>query len=262
MKLDIFQVDAFTNSKFKGNPAAVVILKDPLDTKMMQQIAMENNLSETAFVDVSSKPYLIRWFTPTVEVDLCGHATLASARVIFEYFEEQNSQKLEFICHDHGKLVATKEQDIIYLDFPADEPKLIEDITPLSKILDIAIKEAYTGLTKHMVIVDDENAIKTFIPDFNKISELDSMGLIVTSTSKNCDFVSRCFFPKSGVDEDPVTGSAHTLMTPFWAQRLNKQHLIARQISNRGGEIQCELLGNRVILGGHSFIYLKGKVFL
>ena len=262
MDLPIFQVDAFTNTQFKGNPAAVVILEKNITAKLMQEIAFENNLSETAFVDISKTPFEIRWFTPTIEVDLCGHATLASAKVLFEYYPQIVDEVIEFNCLEHGALIAKKTNDKIFLDFPADIATPTNLSEEISKAIRAEVKECLVGETKLMVVVDNEKIVKGLKPNFSAVAKLDAMGLIVTAQSSTYDFVSRCFFPQTGVNEDPVTGSAHCVTAPYWAKKLNKKKLLAAQLSNRGGELTCIIENKRVLIGGSAVLYLKGKIFI
>ena len=262
MELPIFQVDAFTNSQFKGNPAAVVILEKNISAKLMQEIAFENNLSETAFVDISKTPFEIRWFTPTIEVDLCGHATLASAKVLFEYYPQIADKVIEFNCFEHGALIAKKTDNEIFLDFPTDIATPSNLSKEISKAIRAEVNECLVGETKLMVVVDNEKIVKELKPDFSAVAKLDAMGLIVTAQSSSYDFVSRCFFPQTGVNEDPVTGSAHCVTGPYWAKKLNKKKLLAAQLSDRGGELTCIIENERVLIGGRALLYLEGKIFI
>ena len=262
MHLPMFQVDAFTNSQFKGNPAAVVILEKKISADLMQQIAFENNLSETAFINISKTPFEIRWFTPTVEVDLCGHATLASAKALFEYYPQVADEVIEFTCLEHGILIAKKADDEIFLDFPADIATPANLSEEISKAIRAEVNECFVGETKLMAVVDNEKIVKELKPDFSAVAKLDAMGLIVTAQSSTYDFVSRCFFPQTGVNEDPVTGSAHCVTAPYWAKKLNKKRLLAGQLSERGGELTCIVENDRVLIGGRAVLYLEGKIFI
>ena len=258
----MFQVDAFTNSQFKGNPAAVVILEKKISAHLMQQIAFENNLSETAFINISKTPFDIRWFTPTVEVDLCGHATLASAKTLFEYYPQIADEVIEFNCSEHGALIAKKADDEIFLNFPRDIATPTNLSKEISKVIKADVNECLMGETKLMVVVDNEKIVKDLKPDFSAVAKLDAMGLIVTAQSSSYDFVSRCFFPQTGVNEDPVTGSAHCVTAPYWAKKLNKKELLAAQLSERGGELTCIIENERVLIGGRAVLYLEGKIFI
>lgn len=263
MKLTIYQVDAFTDKLFGGNPAAVIPLDSWLDAQLMQQIAMENNLSETVFIVKSGNndfDYEIRWFTPELEINLCGHATLASAYVLFNIL---NFSKPEIRFSSlSGILKVTQEDDLICMDFPSWMPERL-DIYPdeLFWILDNA---EIVGVYKHrdlLVELMSEDAVKNCNPDFSLMKKhIDKM--IITAPGKKVDFVSRFFAPGSGIDEDPVTGSAHSQLIPFWAEKLGKNHLHALQLSKRGGELWCELKGDRVIMKGKAVFFMKGEMSL
>jgi PhzF family phenazine biosynthesis protein len=258
MKIKIYQVDAFTNEIFKGNPAAVCPLQKWLPDKLMQNIAYENNLSETAFFVKNGNVFEIRWFTPTVEVDLCGHATLAAAHVLFN----QLDYKLDiiFLTSKSGDLRVRKDKDLLWLDFPAG---FYEKTSIPAKLTEaIAAKPLEAGAARDylMVIYQSEDIIRNMQPDFNKLKELPYHAIIVTAKGNKVDFVSRMFAPAIGINEDPVTGSAHTVLTPYWSQKLKKVHLSARQISSRGGELHCTLSGDRVEIGGQAITYLVGEI--
>ncbi len=257
----LYQIDAFTDKLFSGNPAAVIPLKHWLDEKQMQQIAMENNLSETVFFVPSSNKaadFEIRWFTPEVEINLCGHATLASAYVLFNILSFDKPE-IRFNSLS-GILKVTKEDDLICMDFPSWKPERL-DIYPdeLSYILDHA---EIVGVYKHRDIVVElmnEDAVKNCNPDFSMMKKhIDKM--IITAPGKNVDFVSRFFAPGAGIDEDPVTGSAHSQLIPFWAEKLGKNKMHALQLSKRGGELWCEQKGDRVIMKGKAEFYMKGEI--
>jgi PhzF family phenazine biosynthesis protein len=269
MTLTLYQIDAFTDKLFKGNPAAVIPLESWLDDELMQQISMENNLSETVFFTSSQKKnadFEIRWFTPELEIDLCGHATLAAAFVLFNIL---NFTKPEIrFSSMSGILKVTKEDDLICLDFPSWKPERL-DIYPdeLSAILDY---EEFVGVYKYrdiLVEMMDEEAVKNCNPDFSLMKKhIDKM--IITApankrlheTSDQVDFVSRFFAPGAGVDEDPVTGSAHAQLIPFWAEKLGKNKMHALQLSKRGGELWCEQKDDRVIIKGNAIFYMKGEI--
>lgn len=263
MKLEIFQVDAFTDKPFGGNPAAVIPLTEWLDTQMMQQIALENNLSETVFFVPSTEnaaDFEIRWFTPELEINLCGHATLASAYVLFNFL---NFIKPEIrFSSQSGILKVTMEDGLICMDFPSWKPERL-DIYPeeLSAMLDDA---EIVGVYKHrdiLVELLNEDVVKKCKPDFSLMKKhIDKM--IITAPGKNVDFVSRFFAPGAGIDEDPVTGSAHSQLIPFWAEKLNKKDLHALQLSKRGGELWCEQKGDRVIMKGKAVFFMKGEIYL
>jgi len=260
--MKIYQADAFTHSVFLGNPAAVVPLNNWIDTSIMQQIAAENNLSETVFFKKNKdESFDIRWFTPETEVDLCGHATLAAAHVLFKhlgfYGEEIIFQSIS------GKLTVTKKDLFYWLNFPAKPPKPI----PVPKLLpeSIGTIPIYTGLhTDLLVLVNDDQIVKKMKPDISILKSLDVRGVIITAKSSETgiDFVSRFFAPSLGVPEDPVTGSAHTVLIPFWSKRLGKKFLTARQLSARGGYIECVDKGDRVEIGGQAVTYLIGEIFI
>jgi len=259
--ISLYQVDAFTNKIFAGNPAAVCPLEEWLSDEEMLSIASENNLSETAFVNINSTPFFIRWFTPTTEVDLCGHATLATARILLDEYLPKNTNEIIFNSHS-GELKAFKKDGLIYLDFPRDEPREVEGNSLITQGLGKQPQQLFKGKDDFLAIFENEQVIKSMNPDFKKISELDSRGLIISAQGINEDFVSRCFYPQSGIDEDPVTGSAHTLMVPYWAEVLKKDTLTAYQCSLRGGYLECQLLQHRVFIGGSSVRYMEGEITL
>lgn len=258
MKKEIFFVNSFTDQVFSGNPAGVVFYEDELAEDLMQKIAAENNLSETAFINLNSN--VIRFFTPTIEVDLCGHATLASAFIFFKFIDHKSKQ-VKFQSK-RGILTAKESNGKIVMDLPRDLPREVKDKSLIQSAIDTNIKEAYKGIDDYMVIVESEEDVLNLDLNFEIIKTLDSRGLIVSSSGKDVDFVSRWFGPQTGVDEDPVTGSAHTLLTPFWAERLNKTKLRAKQLSRRGGELFCELKENSVLISGNASLYLRGEYFL
>lgn len=258
MKKEIFFVNSFTDQVFSGNPAGVVFYEDELAEDLMQKIAAENNLSETAFINLNSN--VIRFFTPTIEVDLCGHATLASAFIFFKFIDHKSKQ-VKFQSK-RGILTAKESNGKIVMDLPRDLPREVKDKSLIQSAIHTNIKEAYKGIDDYMVIVESEEDVLNLDLNFEIIKTLDSRGLIVSSSGKDVDFVSRWFGPQTGVDEDPVTGSAHTLLTPFWAERLNKTKLRAKQLSRRGGELFCELKENSVLISGNASLYLRGEYFL
>ena len=259
MRLPIYQVDAFTDTLFEGNPAAVILCENALSDAVMQSIAAENNLSETAFVMGNLDSLSIRWFTPTVEVDLCGHATLAAAHILFEKHGDMDGG-LAFDSRS-GILRVRKEKALIWLDFPMDRLTQVEPF-PEALIEGLAIqpREVYRGRDDYLAILDDEKAISTLRPDLSAISRLSCRGVIVSAQGNEADFVSRFFAPQSGVPEDPVTGSAHTTLTPYWSKRLGKKKMRAKQLSFRGGMLFCENHGERAGIGGSAVTYLKGEI--
>ncbi len=259
--IQLFQVDAFTHGPFTGNPAAVCILTEPVTEETMQKIAMENNLSETAFITRGRDEWLIRWFTPAEEVDLCGHATLASAFVVMNILEPQ-SEKVIFRSRVMGHLTVRKKGDLLELDFPVDHPAECDLPAFISESLGIAPVESYMGRSDYMLIYNDESDIRMMRPDFRKLAQAGSRGVIVTAPGETVDFVSRFFCPQIGIDEDPVTGSAHTTLTPYWSARLGKTSLKAKQLSSRGGYLECTLAGDRVRIAGTALLYLKGEICL
>jgi PhzF family phenazine biosynthesis protein len=257
MNQKIYQVDAFTDQLFHGNPAAVCPLDTWLSDDIMQKIAMENNLSETAFYVKEGDRYRLRWFTPTVEVDLCGHATLAAAYVLFNH-ESHTGNSISFITNRSGVLNVTKNGDLLTMDFPSDKFEEVELTVKVSAGFNIHPKRVFKGRTDYLLIFDSESEIKNLVPDFEKISALDCRGVIVSAMGDKVDFVSRFFGPQSGVNEDPVTGSAHTTLTPYWAGQFGKKNLTAIQLSKRQGYLQCKLLDERVEIIGQCRLFMTG----
>ena len=224
MKIKMFQVDAFTSELFSGNPAAVCLLNEWLSDELMLSIASENNLSETAFLNLSDDPIGIRWFSPLKEVGLCGHATLAASRVLFDHPDYQSKDQIIFKS-GRGPLSARINDEMIFLDFPIDEPHL-QEFSESEKLFGYESRAVFCGQDDYLFIFDDEKIITEIKPNFELLSQLDKRGAIISARSENYDFVSRCFFPNYGIDEDPVTGSAHTLLAPYWSLELNKKDLI------------------------------------
>ncbi|MDR1504648.1 MAG: PhzF family phenazine biosynthesis protein [Prevotella sp.] len=260
-KYKLYQVDAFTEKIFGGNPAAVCPLNKWLDDNLLQNIAMENNLAETAFYVKRDNEYEIRWFTPNIEVDLCGHATLAAAYVLF-YNENHLENTIVFHSPRSGKLIVNKIADRLILDFPIDKYCRISISNEIESCFDRKPIEACKGKTDYMLIYEKETDITDIKPQFENITKLKARGVIITAKGETVDFVSRFFAPQSGVIEDPVTGSAHTTLTPYWAEKLNKTELSAIQLSNRKGYLQCRILGERVEISGHAKLYFKGEIFI
>jgi len=258
-RIKIFQIDAFTEKVFSGNPAAVCILDKWIDVDKMQKIASENNLAETAFVVKKDNDFEIKWFTPTIEVDLCGHATLASAYVLFKYFDYQ-SKKINFFSSHSGLLSVEKNNEFLTLDFPTDIYKKTDIPNTLSKAFDIKPIEVYKGKSDYLLIFSSQEEIENADPDLNMISTIDGRGVMISAKGNETDFVSRFFAPQSGIDEDPVTGSAHTTLTPYWSKKLNKKVLTAKQLSKRGGDLKCEYLGEHVKITGKAVTYLIGEI--
>ncbi|MFT3752112.1 MAG: PhzF family phenazine biosynthesis protein [Paludibacter sp.] len=258
-KTPLYQVDAFTNELFKGNPAAVCILKNWLNDSQMQQIAAENNLAETAFVVAKEDIFQIRWFTPTIEVDLCGHATLASAFVLFNCMNYE-ADTINFYSPRSGELTVSRQGDTLFLDFPSDilqEQNNTEEIAACIGILPISV---YKGKSDFMAVLENEQQILNLHPNLAEIVKLSARGLIVTAPGMSVDFVSRFFAPQSGIDEDPVTGSAHTTLIPYWSKKLGKTEMTARQLSKRGGNLTCRNNGTRCLIGGKARLYLTGEI--
>ncbi|MEZ5038273.1 MAG: PhzF family phenazine biosynthesis protein [Saprospiraceae bacterium] len=260
MRLKIYQVDAFSDKLFGGNPAAVCPLEAWLPDATLQAIALENNLSETAFFIPKGAAFDLRWFTPTIEVDLCGHATLATAHVLFKHLDYPTS-----VIHFHSRsgLLSVELQDDVYtLNFPSDNLEKIAIPPTLARALSVNIKEVWKGREDYLVIVETEEEVSQLKPHFQLLAEMGGRGVLVSAPGEVVDFVSRCFFPAAGIDEDPVTGSAHTTLMPYWSERLGKKLLHARQLSARGGELTCRLLGDRVAISGKGVTYLEGQIYI
>lgn len=259
MEIKLYQVDAFTSELFKGNPAAVCPLPEWLSDETLQNIAAENNLSETAFFVEDGDHYQIRWFTPEGEVDLCGHATLATGFVLFNCLDFEGD-KIDFESKS-GTLTVSRKDDLLVMDFPAQPPVECD--------LPVAIRAAFSEeileclqAEDYLVVFADEDGVQTADPDFQQLKRLPLRGVIITAQSDKYDFVARFFAPKYGIPEDPVTGSAYTQLTPYWAEKTGKQSFKAKQLSARGGELNCELTGNRVLISGKAIKYMEGTVKL
>lgn len=261
MPTKIYQVDAFTDVLFSGNPAAVCPLEKWPDDKLLQNIAMENNLAETAFYVKKGKQYEIRWFTPTVEVDLCGHATLAAAFILFNY-EEFKGNNIDFLSPRSGALSVKKENEFLTLNFPADKIQQIENFDALAAGFNEQPLKVFKGNTDYMLVYETENQILSLQPNLTKVEKVKARGIIVTAPAKEVDFVSRFFAPQSGIPEDPVTGSAYTTLTPYWSRQLGKNILTALQLSARGGFIKCTNLGKRIEISGKARLYMLGELAL
>ncbi|KZZ57532.1 MAG: PhzF family phenazine biosynthesis protein [Oleiphilaceae bacterium] len=257
MELNLFQVDAFATELFEGNPAAVCPLQSWLPDDLLQKIAQENNLSETAFFVETQNFFRLRWFTPEHEVDLCGHATLAASHVLFKHLG-YSGKAIRFQTRS-GILVVERTDSGYGMNFPAAVLTETTNHDILSEALGIEPKAAWSA-SDYIAVLDNEAEVLAVSPDFLKLSELDLRGVIVTAPGDEFDFVSRCFFPKLGVNEDPVTGSAHCELAPYWGNRLGKSHLTAKQLSKRTGIVECEVDGNRVVLTGNVVDYLKGVI--
>lgn len=259
MKYPIYQLDAFTDRLFAGNPAAIVPLQSWIPEQEMQQIAAENNLAETAFYVPTTDGFHIRWFTPCTEVDLCGHATLAAAYVIFN-IENYPGNQLNFDSKS-GILTVTKDGDWLTLDFPVDQYHIAVPPPALHECLEGVLPvEVFKGKTDYLVVLENEAEVRDLKPNIIVLSTIPARGIIVTAPGNEVDFVSRFFAPQSGIDEDPVTGSAHTTLVPYWAKRVEKNKFTALQLSARGGFLKCELREDRVLIGGQVRLYLKGEI--
>jgi PhzF family phenazine biosynthesis protein len=259
MKIPIYQVDAFTSNVFSGNPAAVCILDEWIDDRYLQSIAAENNLSETAFLVQNNNSFDLRWFTPATEVGLCGHATLASAFVLFNCLN-WSMDIIRFQTLKSGNLTVTKQGKFLAMDFPALPSYRQTPPEGLSRSLGVTPDLVYGSSDDLMVVLDSEKAVLEIKPDFAAMQKVDCRGVIITSQGNHCDFVSRFFAPSVGVPEDPVTGSAHCVLIPYWASILNKKELHALQVSKRGGELFCGLSDQRVTISGKATLYLEGTI--
>lgn len=259
MEIKLYQVDAFANRAFEGNPAAVCPLDEWLSDETMQSIALENNLSETAFFVPSSDGFHIRWFTPKSEVDLCGHATLAAAHVLFANLGHEK-ERIAFDSRS-GRLTVTRDGDRLVMDFPSQPP--VPCSVPIEIVRAFGLTPAECLKSEDFVVVfERETDIETAEPDFTELKNLDLRGVIITSRSSQYDFVARFFAPKYGVPEDPVTGSAYTQLAPYWAAKLGSRRFHAKQLSPRGGELTCEVVGERVLISGGAVSYMEGKIIL
>lgn len=260
MKIPFYQIDAFSSKVFGGNPAAVCVLERWLDAGMLQSIAAENNLSETAFLVPKSRGlYELRWFTPAIEVDLCGHATLASAFAIFSFVDSTLSS-VDFETKS-GQLTVAKSGELLSMDFPARKPEPAEKSPLIAHALGADPLDVLKSRDL-LVVFKDEATIKNMKPDFSELMQIDTFAVIVTAKGETADFVSRFFAPRAGIPEDPVTGSAHCTLIPYWAELLGKNRLHAFQLSRRGGELFCENEEDRVRIAGRAVLYAKGEIFL
>jgi PhzF family phenazine biosynthesis protein len=258
MKVHYYQVNAFTKSLFGGNPAGVCPLNSWPTDEILQAIAAENHLSETAYFVQQGDKYQLRWFTPKLEVDLCGHATLASAFVIFNYLDK-SVDNVRFETKS-GLLIVRREDELMVMDFPARKANQYSAPEKLLKGLKVMPKEVLRSSRDYLAVYDSEGDVKSLKPDMKLLEEVDCLGIIVTAPGRNCDFVSRFFAPRAGIPEDPVTGFAHCTLIPYWSERLNKQKLYAMQLSQRQGELFCQFLGERVSIAGYAVAYLKGTI--
>ena len=260
MELDLYQVDAFAEEVFGGNPAAVVPLYEWLSDELMQKIAAENNLSETAFFVRKGEYYELRWFTPEFEIDLCGHATLATAYVLYEFLDYQEPAVV--FETKSGRLFVDREGEMLSMDFPSWPAREIQVTERVSHALGLRPKGLFAGERDMMAVFNTEAEVRSLKPDYREMANLDAVCLIATAPGLDHDFVSRTFCPSAGIMEDPVTGSAHCTLVPYWAHRLGKDVLTAYQASARGGLLQCEYLGDRVKIAGKAVCYMKGTVTL
>ena len=259
MKIRYYQIDAFTSKVFSGNPAGVCILKEWLPDELLQNIAFENNLSETAFIIDKGEYYELRWFTPTVEVDLCGHATLAPSYLILNFLKPSlNSVSFKT---QSGELSAKKTGDKIEINFPSRMPVACSPHPDLISAIGIEPISVYKS-RDYLLLFESEEVISSINPNMDKLINLDCLGIIITAVGNKYDFVSRFFAPGAGVPEDPVTGSAHCSLIPFWAERLKKDKMSAKQLSQRGGELLCTNLADRVLMAGNCVIYSKGEILI
>lgn len=257
MRIPIYQIDAFTDEQFKGNPAAVCPLEKWIDNDLMQSIAAENNLAETAFFVKNGKDYELRWFTPKAEIDLCGHATLAAAYVIFTYLDESR-MNVKFHTKS-GMLEVSKDRELLTMTFPAREGEKCEAPEALIRGLGKKPKETYLA-RDYLAVFESEQDLLDLELNMEELKKLDAFGVIATAKGNKSDFASRFFAPKAGVDEDPVTGSAHCTLVPYWKKVLNKSEFTALQLSERGGKLYCEDLGDKVKLSGEAVAYLEGYI--
>jgi len=258
--IQYYIVDAFADRLFKGNQAGVCLLEEWIDKSTMQNIAFENNLAETAFIVKREDYYYLRWFTPEIEMDLCGHATLASAFVIANFVDKENTV-IRFETAS-GTLKVEKIDDLYVMDFPSRKPAAVEVSALMESAVGVPVLEAHLSRDL-LLLVKDEQTVRTLTPNIELLKTIpDVLGVIVSAKGDNCDFVSRFFAPNADMNspEDPVTGSAHCTLIPFWAQRLHKTKMLAKQLSKRGGTLFCEDLGDRVKIAGKAVLYLQGKI--
>lgn len=260
ISIPFFEVVAFTNRLFAGNPAGVCLLEEWLPDEQLQAIAAENNLAETAFLLERGDHFDLRWLTPTVEVELCGHATLASAHVLFRH-RGYAEKTVRFQTRSAGELAVERNGDRLVLDFPSLPPKEAGRSEALADSLGAKPEKIFHG-RDYFAVFASQREVATIRPDFAAVAKLDAEGVVVTAPGDDCDFVSRCFAPAAGIPEDPVTGSTHCTLIPYWSRRLGKRELFARQISARGGELFCEDRGDRVGIGGEAVTYVEGKIRL
>lgn len=252
-----YHIDAFTDRVFSGNPAGVCFLDTWLDDKILQSIAAQNNLPETAFLVHTSEHYELRWFSPRIEIDMCGHATLASAFAVFEYIDHEAFQ-VDFQTKS-GKLSVRRQGELLMMDFPARPPQTCQAPENIDEIMGIHPEEALRARDL-LLVYEEEEQIRRLKPDMAGVAALDHFAVIVTAPGDNCDFVSRFFAPGAGIPEDPVTGSSHCTLIPYWSERLGKKELHALQLSERGGELFCKDMGEMVSIGGRAIMYMSGTI--
>jgi PhzF family phenazine biosynthesis protein len=257
IKIDVYQVDAFASRAFEGNPAAVCPLDSWLPDAVLQSIAAENNLSETAFFVADGDDFKIRWFTPTTEVDLCGHATLASAFVLFRILDYPGDTVI--FDSKSGPLPVSKDGDRFVLDFPAQSPRPCATPAAIVEAFGVTPLECLRAVD-YVVILENAEQVTLADPDIEKLRSIDSRGVIISAAARDYDFVARFFGPNAGVDEDPVTGSAYTKLVPYWAGKMGKSRFRARQVSKRGGDLFCELAGERVLIAGTAVKFMQGII--
>lgn len=259
MKINVYQVDAFANKAFEGNPAAICPLSEWLPDQLMQDIASENNLSETAFFVPNDDGYGLRWFTPSTEVDLCGHATLAAAHVLFEELGFEG-EEIRFNTKS-GSLSVSRVDGRLHMDFPAQVPQPCELPPQLVEAFGITPQDCLK-FADIIAVLPSEDLVHDAAPDMALLEQLECRGIIITAEAEDYDFVARWFGPRTGIKEDPVTGSAFTQLVPYWADRLGKTSFEAKQVSQRGGEVSCELRGERVVIAGKAVMYMRGVIEL
>jgi PhzF family phenazine biosynthesis protein len=261
MRIPLFHVDAFTSKVFAGNPAAVCLLDNWLEDSVLQSIAAENNLSETAFLVRNDSGFDLRWFTPVTEVALCGHGTLASAFVLFK-FRKWPEQSIRFQTRKSGELVVTRQKRLLEMDFPARPAFMMNMPAGLAEALRVKPQDVFGSEEDLLVVLDSESTVRAVQPDFAALNAVTERGVIITARGKKSDFVSRFFAPRVGIPEDPVTGSAHCVLVPYWSGVLGKSDFHAFQVSRRGGELFCRNLGERVMICGRATLYMKGSINL
>lgn len=259
MTIPYYEIAAFTSRHFSGNPAGVCILNEWLPDHVMQAIAAENNLAETAFVIEREKYFDIRWLTPAIEIDLCGHATLAAAHVVFTYLGRRRD--VVYFHSPSGELCVERMNDRLVLDFPSRPAAPCDPPAGLAEALGAEPTEVAKG-RDYLAVFDRHEDVAALVPDFEALARLDAQGVVVTAPGKDCDFVSRYFAPRAGIPEDPVTGSTHCVLIPYWSKRLGRKELRARQLSRRGGEVFCEDRGARVGIGGTVVLFMEGAIQL